>query len=74
MAFFLARRPKLIATWESEGIGFCWFLGDILIMLLVVRGVDLNPGPQSEQDKLDQILAYMRSQESGSPTQFDFSL
>jgi len=43
-------------------------------VLLVIRGVDLNPGPQSEREKLDQILAHMRCQESGSPTQFDFSL
>jgi hypothetical protein len=71
---FLARKSKLIATWESEGKCVCWFLEDILIVLLVIGGVDLNPGTQSEREKLDQILAYMRCQESGSPTQFDLSL
>jgi hypothetical protein len=55
---FLARRLKLIATWDSEGKGVCWFLGDILIVLLEIR--ELNPGPQSEREKLDQILAHMR--------------
>jgi len=70
----LARRPKLTASWKSEGKGVCWFFVDILIVLLVLGAVDLNPGPQSEREKLDQILVYMRCQESDSPTQFDTSL
>jgi len=61
-------RSKLIATWDSERKGVCWFRGDIIIVLLVIRGVDLNPGPNSGRLKLDQILAHMRRQESGSAT------
>jgi len=71
---FLARRPKLITSCESDDKVVCWFLVDILIVLLVIGAVVLNPGPQSEREKLDQIIAYMRCQERDSPTQFDFSL
>jgi len=71
---FLAWGSKFIASWESEGEGVCWFLVDILIVLLVIGAVDLNPGPQSKREKLDQILAYMRCQESDRPAQFYFSL
>jgi hypothetical protein len=60
---FLARKPKVRASQEEEGEGACWFLGLILMVILVIGGVEPNPGPHSEQDKLDKILANLRNQE-----------
>jgi hypothetical protein len=36
----------------------------MLILVLVVGAVKTNPGLPTEQDKLDQILAHMASQEN----------
>jgi hypothetical protein len=33
------------------------------VVLLVVGGVELNPGPTVEQEKLDQIVTHVRNQE-----------
>jgi hypothetical protein len=41
----------------------CWFVGLVMMALLVVGGVELNPGPAVKQEKLDQILTHVRNQE-----------
>jgi hypothetical protein len=43
-----------------------WFIGLVNVTLLVVGGVETNPGPQIEQVKIDQILAYVKNQEKES--------
>jgi uncharacterized tellurite resistance protein B-like protein len=43
-----------------------WFLGLVIAVLLVIGGVEVNPGPQVEQGKIDQILAYVKNQEKES--------
>jgi hypothetical protein len=54
---FLARTPKMRTSQEEEeGEGACWLLGLILMVILAIGEVQPNPGPHSEQDKLDQIL------------------
>jgi hypothetical protein len=35
------------------GLGDCHFLWIALIVLLVMEEVDINPGPPSEQNKID---------------------
>jgi hypothetical protein len=37
-----------------------WFLGMVL-MLLVVAGVEVNPGLLMEQEKIDQILKQVKN-------------
>jgi hypothetical protein len=34
-----------------------------MVILIVIGGVETNPGPQVEQVKVDQILAYVKNQE-----------
>jgi hypothetical protein len=36
-----------------------WFWGLVLIVLLVIGGVEANPGPPVEQEKFDKILIHM---------------
>jgi hypothetical protein len=43
-----------------------WFLGLVIMVLLVTGGVELNPGPLVNQGKIDQILAHVRHQEKES--------
>jgi hypothetical protein len=38
----------------------------VITVLLVIGGVEVNPGPQVEQGKIDQILAYVKNQENES--------
>jgi uncharacterized coiled-coil DUF342 family protein len=35
----------------------------VTAVLLVIGGVEVNPGPQAEQTKIDQILTYVKNQE-----------
>jgi hypothetical protein len=35
------------------------------VVLFVVGGVELNPDPTVEQEKLDQIVTHVRNQERG---------
>jgi hypothetical protein len=37
-----------------------WFLGLVVAVLLVIGGVEANPGPQVEQGKIDRILSYVK--------------
>jgi hypothetical protein len=43
-----------------------WFIGLVTVTLLVIGDVETNPGPQIEQVKIDQILAYVKNQEKES--------
>jgi hypothetical protein len=43
-----------------------WFLGLVIMVLLVTGGVELNPGPPVDQGKTDKILAHVRHQEKES--------
>jgi hypothetical protein len=50
--------------WKVETDGWqTWFWGSVLIVLLVIGGVEENPGPSVEQEKFDQIITHMRNQE-----------
>jgi hypothetical protein len=37
----------------------------VIMVVLVVGGVELNPGPRVEQEKIDLISVHMRNQERG---------
>jgi hypothetical protein len=47
---------------ETTGKLF-WFLGLVIITLLVTEGVELNSGPPTGQEKIEQILTHVRNQE-----------
>ena len=53
---YLARTRKVSSKKDCGGCGDCWFFGIALIVLLVMEEVDINPGPPSELDKIDQIV------------------
>jgi hypothetical protein len=64
--FIVKSTVNKAATQEvTEGIQ-CWFVGLVIMVLLVVSGVELNPGPAMEQDKTDKISRHMRNQERES--------
>jgi hypothetical protein len=42
-----------------------WFWGLLLIVMLVIGGVEVNPGPPVEQEKINKILIHMQNQEKG---------
>jgi hypothetical protein len=54
---------KTAATQEVMEGNQCWFVGLVIMVLLAVGGVELNPGPTGDQEKLDQILTHARNQE-----------
>jgi hypothetical protein len=54
---------KTAATQEVMEGNQCWFVGLVIVVLLVVGGVELNPGPTVEQENLDQIVTHVRNQE-----------
>jgi hypothetical protein len=37
-----------------------WFVGQVVITLQVIGGMEVKPRPQVEQVKTDQILAYIK--------------
>jgi hypothetical protein len=46
--------------WKVETDGWqTWFWGLVLIVLLVIGGVEANPGPSMEQEKFDHIITHM---------------
>jgi hypothetical protein len=51
---------------QESGLLKMWFLGVVVAVLLVMGGVEVNPGPQVEQEKIDQILVYVKNQEKES--------
>jgi hypothetical protein len=53
---YVARTRKVSSKKDCRGHGDCCFFGLALIVLLVMEEVDINPGPPSEQDKIDQIV------------------
>jgi hypothetical protein len=38
------------------------FMGQVIMVLLVTGGVEVNPLPPADQMKFDQILAHVRNQ------------
>jgi hypothetical protein len=57
---------KTAATQEVMEGNQCWFVGLVIMVSLVVGGVELNPGPTVEEEKVDQILTHVRNQERES--------
>jgi hypothetical protein len=48
--------------WKEETDGWqTWFWGLVLTVLLVIGGVEANPGPAVEQEKFDQIITHAKS-------------
>jgi hypothetical protein len=41
----------------------CWFVGLVIMVLLVVGDTELNPGQTMGQEKIDHILTHVRNQE-----------
>jgi hypothetical protein len=39
-----------------------WFMGQV-IMVLLVTGVKLSPGPPADQGKIERTVAHVRNQE-----------
>jgi hypothetical protein len=54
---FPAWRPIARRTQGTEWGWFCWFLEVTLIVFLVIRGTELNPGFHIQQDKIETIIA-----------------
>jgi hypothetical protein len=50
---------------QENGMIEIWFFGLVVAVLLVI-GAEANPGPQVEQEKIDQILSYVKNQERES--------
>jgi hypothetical protein len=57
---------KTTATQEVTEGKHGRFVGLVMMVLLAAGGVELNPGPTVEQEKIDQILTHMRNQERES--------
>jgi hypothetical protein len=51
---------------HDSGFDKVWFSGLVLVIILVIGGVEVNPGPQTDQAKIDQILAYVKNQKKDS--------
>jgi hypothetical protein len=51
---------------HESGLLKMWFLGVVVAILLVIGGVEANPGPKVDQEKIDQILVYVKNQEKES--------
>jgi hypothetical protein len=41
----------------------CWFVRLVIMVLLVVGGTELNPGPTMGQEKIGHILTHVSNQE-----------
>jgi hypothetical protein len=52
----MVRTRKVSSKKDCGGLGDCRFFEIALIVLLVIEEVDINPGPPSEQDKIDQMV------------------
>jgi hypothetical protein len=61
--FRVSSVKKTAATQEVMGGNQRSFVGLVIMVLLVVGGVEMNPGPTVEQEKLDQILTCEESRE-----------
>ena len=61
--FFPGKENECDIITGTDREGACWFLG-LILKLLVVGRVEIDLDIPSKQDKLDQILACMRNQES----------
>jgi hypothetical protein len=53
---YVARTRKMSSKKDCGGHCDCRFFGLALIVLLFMEEEDINPGPPSEQDKIDQIV------------------
>jgi hypothetical protein len=53
---YVVRTRKMSSKKDCGGPGDCRSFETALIVLLVIEEVDINPGPPSEQDKIDQIV------------------
>jgi hypothetical protein len=51
---------------QESGLIKIWFSGLVVAVLLVIGGVEANPGPQVEQGTIDQISSYVKNQEKES--------
>jgi hypothetical protein len=56
IGMYMARTRKVSSKKDCGGHSDCWFFGIALIVLLVMEEADINPGPLSEQDKINQIV------------------
>jgi hypothetical protein len=56
---------------QESGLIKVWFLGLVVAVLLVIGGVEANPGPQVEQGKIYQILSYVKK--SGGRKQSNYA-
>jgi hypothetical protein len=58
--FRVSSVKKTAATQEVMEGNQWWFVGLVIMILLVVGRVELYPGPTVEQEKLEQILTHVR--------------
>jgi hypothetical protein len=45
----------------ESGSAKVWFIGLVILVLVMIGGVETNPGPQVEQVKIDQTLVYVKN-------------
>lgn len=71
---YRVRIGRLVVKWKDKGLegkreqksfeSKVWFLGLVTTVLLIVAGVQLNPAPQVELAKINQILSYVKIRRS----------
>jgi hypothetical protein len=51
------------ANMKKSGVNLMsvWFFGILVAMMLVIGGIETNPGPQM-QEKMERLLAHMMAQ------------
>jgi hypothetical protein len=56
------KRKNTTEGWKVQTNGWeTWFWGFVLMMMLVIGGVEVNPGLPVEQEKIHQILTHAKS-------------
>jgi hypothetical protein len=50
------REEGMLKEGQESGSARAWFTGVVIAILLVIGGMEVNPGPQGEQMRIDQIL------------------
>jgi hypothetical protein len=56
---------------QERGSAKLWFIGLVIVILLVIGGVEVNPGPQAEQTKIDQTSVRQKAGEEEQGDQTD---
>jgi uncharacterized protein YukE len=59
-------KSSVLKKMQEGFLAEAWFIGLVVVILIVTGGVEMNPRLQIKQVKIDQILAYVKNQEKES--------